>query len=403
MHVLLFEPNHRGHHFPYLARLLPGILRLPVRVTLATTPEALKSREFEMSLAGFGDRISFWTGCRPPQRTFVQKAWCRVADLRRALRQTRPDAVGLMYGDGLWQIITALDLLGQCPIPRSVTAAAWLYRGGFAYPDNSRRSARIKRRLFTRLLRRGVFDTLYLDDELLHNFAAAIPDAGTAAVLTPNPIDLRPLRPAADARQSLGLPPTGKLISSSGMVSAWKGMDRLIHAFAHAVDHHALSPDTRLLLAGPHGPEILELLRTPAVRPLVDAGRIVSRDAFLDEAQMFDVAAASDLVVAAYPHHSGRSSIILWAAAAGRPVLAAEYGCIGHVVTTQQLGQTFDALDQDRFNQALVQALDLPWTNQDARRVRDYVAWHRIENYQDIGSQWLRRALDRRADPSPSA
>ncbi|MEM7625323.1 MAG: glycosyltransferase [Planctomycetota bacterium] len=398
MRLLLFEPNHRGHHFVYLARLLPGMLRLPVKITVGTTPEALESREYKLSLIKHEDRLDWWTGCRLPTGHPLKKAARRARELRAALRDVKPDYVGLIYGDGLWQILTLLSLVGVRLIPRSMPAEAWLYRGGFAYDDATSLPHRLRRWLFARLLRKGIFRTLYLDDELLLRFAESIKGSKTRLVLTPNPIDFLPEKSRADARAELGLPADGRLISSSGMVSPWKGMDRLIHNFVAAAGDGRLRDTDRLLLAGPHSEEIVALLTSDDVKPWVASGRILSRDEFLSEAQMFAVAAASDLVVAGYPQHSGRSSIILWAAAAGRPVLAAARGCIGYVVHQENLGATADVNDPAAFTRAMVDALDAPWTPADAERVRAYAHWHRIENYQHVGATLLRQLTD---SPAP--
>ncbi|MEL7089007.1 MAG: hypothetical protein AAGL98_11300, partial [Planctomycetota bacterium] len=112
MKALLFEPNHRGHHFVYLARLLPGMLRLPIQITIGTTPEARDSREYRLSLAKHEGRFDWWTGCRRPVGHPFKKAVRRARELRAALREVRPDYIGLIYGDGLWQILTVLSLIG---------------------------------------------------------------------------------------------------------------------------------------------------------------------------------------------------------------------------------------------------------------------------------------------------
>jgi len=50
MRLLFFEPNQSGHHYAYLARMLPGFLDLPVEVVLATTAVGAVSDEFWRTL-----------------------------------------------------------------------------------------------------------------------------------------------------------------------------------------------------------------------------------------------------------------------------------------------------------------------------------------------------------------
>ena len=148
-----------------------------------------------------------------------------------------------------------------------------------------------------------------------------------------------------------------------------------------------------LLIAGPHDEQIKSLLNNRiAANP--DANKFIrSLDRFLSEDEMLLVAAASDLVLAPYPNHSGRSSIILWAAAAGKPVLAVNRGCIQHVVEKEGLDTTCNVRDIDEFATAMGQALQGSWTDEDVARVRAYANWHRVENYQDISSQLIRARL----------
>ena len=42
--------------------------------------------------------------------------------------------------------------------------------------------------------------------------------------------------------------------------------------------------------------------------------------------------------------------------------------------------------------------LDRPWTDEDVARVRKYAAWHRIENYQEHSSQFVRKLCERRSE-----
>lgn len=399
MRVLFYEPNHTGHHYAYFARMLPGFLELKekhphLEFALATTPKGLESEEFQRCLRRFREDLELLPICAPVPKRAIQKALQRCRELDLAKRTWKPDHVCVLYGDGLWQVAAATKMGGARIMGPHVPTEAWMYRGGFAYPEADGLGNTIKRRLFRRLLRQGLFDRIHFDDELLLQFAQGLPPEKTKVLLTPNPIQYGEIINRATARERLGLPTDGKLISSSGMITRWKGMDLVIQAFAQAIEHSAPDgPPLRLLLAGPHDEEIRRLLDEVPYRGLVESGQIILHDRYLDEQEMLDVASASNLVLAAYPNHSGRSSIILWAAAAGRPVLGVNRGCIAHVIETEQLGTTCDVKNIDAFASAINHSLQQPWTEEDAQRVRAYAKWHSSENYAKLSAAYLSERL----------
>ncbi|MBC23718.1 MAG: hypothetical protein CMJ32_07365 [Phycisphaerae bacterium] len=397
MKLLIYEPNHTGHHFAYLARMLPGVTGLPIDIIVATKPRAIESDEFDKTLKDFGDRLEYVTCCSDAPGTTLGNARHRANEFLRTLELTRPDHAWIMYGDGLWQILAVNNRLNTNPIASRIPIEAWLYRGGFSYPTATGFGDRMKRLLFRRLARKRGFTALHLDDEYLYDFARVI-DPGPSAtemVLTPNPIELRPLEPdtALEARKRLGLPEQGRIVSLTGMIDSRKGADLLIRAFA---EHHrrADAADSHLVLGGPHDDRIKAVLEEPGIARLKTDGHIICQDRFFSADEMFDVAAASTLVTAPYPNHSGRSSIILWAAAAGRPSLGVDRGCIDRVITEEKLGWTCDVSDIEAFARAIGEALEQPWGPEEQARVRRYAEFHRVENYQRIASSRIRRRLD---------
>jgi glycosyltransferase involved in cell wall biosynthesis len=307
------------------------------------------------------------------------------------------------YADGIWELAAAQTLLGRRPWPRDLTVEGWIYRTRFGDPTDRRLRSQIRRWLFTRLLHLGAFKKLHLDGELLFDYVERfIGRTPTEVVLTPNPVVVEPLIAKAQARRALGLSTDGAWLSLSGMIARFKGADLLLEAFKLLSN----SPDgegIRLLLAGPHEEQIRDLLHTPPFPKLVGDGRIVSLDRFVDEHEMYLAAAAADLVLAPYPRHQGRSSIILWAAAAGRPSLGADDGVIGYVIRHQQLGSTCNVRDIKELAVTIVTALDAPWTDSDIARVREYAMTHRIEIYQEVASKLVRSQLAERAKSPASA
>jgi glycosyltransferase involved in cell wall biosynthesis len=397
MRVLFYQPAHEGHHFGYLARMMPGFVELPIEIVVATTRAALASVEFEKTLAPFGSRLEMLDCCTPAPRKPLANVRHRLRELKEAIRIAKPDHVAVCYADGIWDLACLSAAVGRRPWPRQLVVEGWLYRGRFADDDDARAKSRLRRLIFVRLLRMGLFRKLHLHHELLYKFAAAASDGTpTSVVLAPDPIVIRePLSPA-QARGELGITDNRDAthwIGVAGVIARFKGAHLLLDAFRIRRER-AAKPRVRLLLAGPHHKDIRALLQESPYRDAVAAGDIVSVDRYLTEHEMYSAAAAVDLVVAPYPQHQNRSSIILWAAAAGRPCLGANDSCVGYVIREERLGGTCNVQKTTDLADAITAMLSTPWTADDAARVRSYATFHRMENYQAISSQLVRERLE---------
>jgi glycosyltransferase involved in cell wall biosynthesis len=396
MRVLFYQPAHEGHHFAYLSRMLPGFVDLPIEILVATTPRAAASTEFEKSLAPFGERIKLVACCTPSPRKPLANARHRLRELQEAIRLTQPDHVAVCYADGIWDVAYVAAALGNRPWSDELPVEGWIYRGRFADADDTRLKSRLRRRMFTGLLRKGLFCKLHLHHELLYEFASeASRGQPTSVCLAPDPIVIRdPLTPA-EARRELGIAggttAPEKWIGVAGVIARFKGAHLLLDAYRQL--RQSAKQPVKLLLAGPSDEHVRTLLSESPYREAVAAGDIVCLDRFLTENEMFAAAAAVDLVVAPYPHHQNRSSIILWAAAAGRPCLSTEDSCVGYVIHKERLGATCNVRDTAAMASAINTLLAKPWTAEDAARVRSYAAFHRMENYQAISSKFVRERL----------
>ena len=59
MRVLIDQQFHRGHHYHYIAHLLPALIRAVDDVVVAVTPVGLASEEFQSILASFAPHVRF--------------------------------------------------------------------------------------------------------------------------------------------------------------------------------------------------------------------------------------------------------------------------------------------------------------------------------------------------------
>ncbi len=397
MRLMFYAPQHTGHHFAYLARMLPGFIELPVEIIVATTPQALESNEYARTLAPLAGSIRIETCCTPPPRRPLRNARHRYAELIQAIRTLKPDHVAVSYADGIWDHAFLSTVTGRRPWPRELPVEGWIYRGRFGELQDRRWKSFLRRRMFRELLRRGVFHKLHLHHEILYEFASeAATGTTTSVVLAPDPILIKPPMTPQAARRELGLPTDGVWIGTAGMIAPFKGSVLFLEAFRIRCEQNA-QPSARALLAGPHDEEIRTMLRREPYRSWVAEGRIVSLDRFLNEDEMYAAAAAVNVVVSPYPQHQNRSSIILWAAAAGRPSVASDESNVGYVIRKERLGTACKVHDPALINDAVTATLSTPWTEEDAQRVRRYAEFHRIENYQRISSQLVRERLNQQA------
>jgi glycosyltransferase involved in cell wall biosynthesis len=211
-------------------------------------------------------------------------------------------------------------------------------------------------------------------------------------VLAPDPIVIKPPMTPEAARSKLGLPLDGTWIGTLGVIARFKGSDLFLKAFRNRCER-GIQPPVHALLAGPHEDEIRTMLQREPYRTWVAEGRVISLDRFLNEDEMFAAASAVNVVVSPYPQHQNRSSIILWAAAAGRPSVASDESNVGYVIRKERLGTPCKVCDPALVSDAITTALQTEWTAEDAQRVRRYAEFHRIENYQRLSSQLVRERL----------
>ena len=388
MKILFYEPDYQGHHFPYLARMLPNFLELPIQASLATTPSAIDSNEYKKTLAPFESSLEILPSCQELiKHNPLANAWRRCHDLKRIVKECQPDHVCILYADGMWPLAALAKQFGVSLLGNAPVYEAWMYRGGFTYNDAKGKGALIRRRLFKKLIDQEIFDKIHFDDELLFDFYQKECSQRTEVSLSRNPVIITDPIPQREARKQLGLPIEGTIIGTSGMITETKGIHLLLDMFEK---HATRNPETILMIAGPHNESIKNMLVEERFQILVQQGRLFSIDRFLNDHEMSLSAASCDLILAPYPNHSGRSSIILWAAAAGVPVLAVSRGCIGHVVRTERLGKTCDVKNIDEFGKALDEMLEETWTEDDVQRVKNYADWHSIENYQKSSAALVR-------------
>lgn len=410
MRVLVYEPHYEGHRLHYVATVLPALAEVGADVTVALGAVAPGRPEFDRHLRPWADgtapgaaRVRFdpWMPDAPAGPAASARA--QVGWLRESIRRARPDHLLVPGADGLSQMLglrrvpgAGRLLLGPAAVPAGVESEAMLLRGGFAYPQPGR-TGRLKAELSWASAARAPWTTLHHLDPLV---VAAVRRRGgrlgKTLRLMPEPVEPPSGAPREQVLASLGLPTGGRYIGLAGLMDARKGIDRLLRAFAAACAAGALRADDRLLLAGPHDPAIRDGL-AGEFADLCRAGRVQSIDRVLGSQEMADLLGAMDVVATPYPRHVGSASIVVRAAAAGRPVLGSTFGWIGHVVPRFGLGQTVNVEDPAAFARAIPAALDESAAFQLGEAGRRFIAYHTADNFR---AHWARRLRERLGLPA---
>jgi D-inositol-3-phosphate glycosyltransferase len=193
-----------------------------------------------------------------------------------------------------------------------------------------------------------------------------------------------------EARISLGLPADGAVIGCVGAINERKGIDCLLRSFAEA----DLPANSRLLLAGNHDALIRNLLKHDFA-DLVRAGRIVSIDRYLSVEELQQSLAAMDLVCTPYMHQIAIASISLRAAAANRPVLAADDGWCGRMVPAFGMGWVSNPRDTQRFADAIRTSLEAAPSWERGEACNKLLEFHNPANFAAIFAERLRERLGR--------
>nr|WP_262891251.1 glycosyltransferase [Spirosoma utsteinense] len=154
-------------------------------------------------------------------------------------------------------------------------------------------------------------------------------------------------------RNKLGIEPTRQVMLVFGQLDERKGLFTLVDALKR------LSPDQQarwcLLLVGPVDDRIAPALATSLDTLTADtAVQLVRQHSFVSETAIQPYFSLSDLVITLYQRHIGMSAVLVRAAAAGKPVLSSDYGLMGQLVKTRQLGQVINAESPTAVADALV-------------------------------------------------
>jgi len=395
LRVLIFEPDHTGHHFLHLGLLIPPLAALGVEVIVATTEAARATKPYEVYLKPLESSAKIDAWMPPMAQGGMEIAKQKLRCFGDSIARAKPDWVCVPYADGLAQVLGAARKLGRNPVPRDLEVCGLMMRGLFAYPHTG-----LKQKLAARASWQAVkwapLSQVYILDPIVFN--AVMEEGGSFAArcgLLPEPMDPPPAISQADARRKLGIPEDGRYIGCVGLIDRRKGCDLLVRAFAAA----KIGASDRLLLVGGHDPEIRQLIAGECGE-LVRSGRIISIDRFVDPDELGAALLAMDLVCTPYPRHIGSASVVIRAAAAGRPVVGSEFGWVRWAIEKFRLGQSCNVESIDALAAALTTGLDAAPGYRLTEGAQRWVRFHTPENFALTWTARVRQKLGLPAAPA---
>lgn len=289
-------------------------------------------------------------------RTFAEwEVFCHYAAMLQATQGL------LMYFDAL-QLPLAFGKKSPCPV------SGIYFRPTFHYAqfENFRRTRKEAIRqwrqkfLLKLILRSRQFNSLFsLDPYAVQAIERLSSSAKAFHLPDPVAIDSTPSISTADLRLQLGIEPDRKVLLLFGRISGRKGVYKLLESVQH------LSAKTCekicLLIVGqiPDSERERIYSQIAAIEHLKTT-QVILHEQYVAESEVSAYFQLADLVLAPYQQHVGMSGILLQAAAAKRPVLSSNYGLMGKLTQTYQLGLAIRAEDPQEIAQGIEKMLNSP-------------------------------------------
>ena len=352
-HLLIFEPDPRGHTCEWIEHLLTAAPTCPERPILSLVVAADLARLLgdavarapanQVRVVALTDREQALC----THRRLSVSAFSRWWTMRRYLRRTGATGGVFLEFDHL-SLPLALGLGTSRPVS-GVLFRPSVHYGTFG-PDRPTVKERLrdgrKEVLYRLMLANPALRAVLSLDPCFPEFAWQRYRHGEKVAALPDPAFPIPAdSPAVDPAFMADIPAGRTLFVLFGELTARKGVMPLIEALAMLPAD--VAGRIAIMIAG---------RLDPALRPAVQhaaAGLAVARpdiwfrleDRRLPGEELARLVGRSDVILAPYQRFVGSSGILMWAARMHRPVICQDYGLLGHLTRRHGLGLTADTTD----------------------------------------------------------
>ncbi|MGI9455847.1 MAG: glycosyltransferase [Aeoliella sp.] len=396
MRVLLFEPKYVGHFIGFAAVTAQAFSQLGCEVSLVFPVDAADSDQARIKLAELPNNVDVrYTIDVPKLYKRWQNAEFETEALSLVLDEVPTDHLVIPSGD-----FVLSGLLKRGRLRRRLKALGGvdlvLHHCHQVYPEMGIRQ-RCKCFLdrmavsLVRGIRLMTVDPYATSSDSVSHMAIWGNPVQPLAHFREEPCEVHNQQ---EARASLALPATGKLLGSIGDLGRRKGTELLIESFARS----APGPNDYLVLFGILSGTAKQELQRHA--QLVEQGRIITRDQFVSDNEFHQFFSAMDAIWTGFPHQIGIASTQLYAAEAGRPVISSDYGAVGWLTKEYGLGRTFPGNTS-----AMTEAISWFYRQEDwqpdPKGIERLLSYHTTENFNDQMTRAVRQRMTKSATPSP--
>ena len=365
-HILIIELSANGHHSAYLEHIASAYLDLGCRVTITLHHHCERYSVIARLQRRYTDELQL--------RIITDrdlKSICRAyggnlgSDLANWFlfrkkfldinSETKIDSVFIPYVDYCMNAIGVFGSpFGSVPWG-GICMQASIHHFRYEFLSSTTKLDLIKRIFFFRLLRNRSLTTLFTIDELLFKFVRERDGGlGKRIQYLADPAELKGNHTCASAREVLDIPKEATVILVYGVINSRKGLDYLVKAF----DYSDIPKSMQILIVGKQDGSMDHLFQSKEVVKLIEAGRVLIINEFVDDAMQQMVFAAADIVWLGYENHFAMSGVLVLAAIAGRVVLSTTDGLIGWHTRKKKLGVSVDVQDIIALRKALIALSD---------------------------------------------
>lgn len=392
MRVLVHEQFHIGHFYQHIHHLLPTLIDVVDEVVLAITARGRKTIEFTSLIEPFANRITIDSDLPwEDQGVGTYGRFKLYYNLYNTIQRIKPDYVLVPSADGQTSAMGILHLLGN-NLPKNVEAEAGICYG---LDDHSIFTVRDRLKKFlhhTTFSWSSWIRIHFLNAALYESIQSRNSSLNNRAKMLPCPIPTYPRRDKVESRKLLGIPEDGHYVGVIGVLDQRKAIDKLLNSFRAAT----LRKNDRILLAG-HLDKVFRQLIEHEYMDLVKQERIVLLDHYLNENEFALTFSAVDVVCTPLPYFGQLSSILLKSVAAGRPVLANDFGWCRMIIKRFQLGWTCDVLNREAFTRSLQIAFEQCGEYRESEATRRLLEFHAPKNFAE---SWVARLREITEQPA---
>jgi glycosyltransferase involved in cell wall biosynthesis len=364
-HLLVLEPEADGHPLEWLQHLVACLreIRPSAVVSFVVARELFAPVVAAIDNNGGGRMrviaLEPREQARCRHRSLIVSGFARWLVMRRYLRRTGADAGHFMGLDHL-----SLPLaLGLGAHGRRLSGI--LFRPSVHYAEISAYRPRWRERLrdarkaalYRLMLRNPALARVLSLDPYFPAYAARRYRGGAKVAALPDPVcPVTPGGRVAAATQAAA--PSNRFhLLMFGALTARKGVMQLLDALERLDD--GIAARLAVVVAGRVEPALAELFKAATERlRRRRALQFHAEQRWLSRDEIAALLGWSDAVLAPYQRFVGSSGVMLWAAAAGKPLVTQDFGLLGRLVADHRLGLAVDSADPGRLAAAIASLVE---------------------------------------------